>query len=110
MCTNDNQTALHLAVHQGHLGIVERLVGYGAKLNIQDTNGDTPLHIALVRGDAELLTVDTPQMKKVSLTIIWVVYIVKHNTCYRHPQALQFYIYIYIYIKCSPHNSKWRPM
>ena len=103
MCTNENQTALHLAVHQGHLGIVERLVGYGAKLNIQDTNGDTPLHIALVRSDAELLTVDTPQMKKVSLTIIilCVVHIVRHNTCYPHPQALQFskqvYIYVYIY-------------
>jgi E3 ubiquitin-protein ligase mind-bomb len=64
-CTNENQTALHLAVHQGHFGIAERLVGYGAKLNIQDTNGDTPLHIALVRGNAEVLTADTPQMKKV---------------------------------------------
>lgn len=67
-CTIENQTALHLAVHQGHLGVVERLVGYGVKLNMQDTNGDTPLHFALVRGNAEVLTADTPQMKKVSHT------------------------------------------
>ena len=32
---NDMQTALHIAVHQGHGRIVERLVGFGAKLNTQ---------------------------------------------------------------------------
>ena len=70
MCTNDNQTALHLAVHQGNLRVVERLVGYGAELNRQDGSGDTPLHVALVRESAEVLTADTPQLKKVSVYIV----------------------------------------
>ena len=63
--TNDNQTALHLAVHQGHCKIVERLVGYGVELNVQDENGDTPLHFALARESVESLSPDTPQLKKV---------------------------------------------
>lgn len=67
-CTNENQTALHIAVFQGHLDIVERLVGYGAQLNIQDSNGSTPLHLALTGGSTEHITADTPQMKKVSYT------------------------------------------
>ena len=65
-CTNENQTALHLAVHQSHLPIVERLVGYGAKLNVQDVHGDTPLHIALVSEIKGIETSNTPQLTKVS--------------------------------------------
>lgn len=68
-CTNENQTALHLAVFQGHLAIVERLVGYGAQLNIQDSNGSTPLHLALTSYSTERITADTPQMKKVSYSL-----------------------------------------
>ena len=64
-CTNENQTALHLAVHQCHLATVERLVGFGAKLNVQDCNGDTPLHIAHVSESVEILTSNTPQLTKV---------------------------------------------
>ena len=65
MCTREKQTPLHLAVHQGHLGVVERLVGYGANLNVQDSNGDTPLHIALVRDNEDVISSNTPQLKKV---------------------------------------------
>lgn len=67
VCTNENQTALHLAVHQAHLCIVERLVGYGANLNVQDVNGDTPLHIALIRDNTDVLNSDTPQLRRVSI-------------------------------------------
>ena len=45
--TETGQTALHLAVHQGHARTVERLVGFGIDLNMQDSDGDTALHIAL---------------------------------------------------------------
>ena len=62
--TNLNQTALHLAVHQGNTKIVERLVGYGADLNVPDSDGDTPLHIALARDTVDNLSADTPQLKK----------------------------------------------
>ena len=59
------QSALHLAVHQGHARIVERLVGFGIDLNIQDSNGDTALHIALLKTSADVLSAETPQLKKV---------------------------------------------
>ena len=64
--TNVGQTALHLAVHQGHTRIVERLVGFGINLNIPDSDGDTALHIALSRDNAKTLSAETPQLKKVS--------------------------------------------
>ena len=59
------QTALHLAVHQGHARIVERLVGFGINLNLQDSDGDTAVHIALSRDTAKPLSAETPQLKKV---------------------------------------------
>ena len=80
--TNMGQTALHLAVHQGHARIVERLVGYGVNLNVQDNDGDTALHTALVRETVDSLTPETPQLKKVSVVkcslhishdIVWII-------------------------------------
>ncbi|KAF7482178.1 E3 ubiquitin-protein ligase MIB1 [Sciurus carolinensis] len=43
----NQQTALHLAVERQHTQIVRLLVRAGAKLDIQDKDGDTPLHEAL---------------------------------------------------------------
>ena len=44
---------------------MERLVGFGIDLNIQDSDGDTALHIALARDTADTLSAETPQLKKV---------------------------------------------
>ena len=63
--THELQTPLHLAAHKGNGTIVERLVGFGANLNVQDKDGDTPLHIVLMVRQAEALTEDTPQLMKV---------------------------------------------
>ena len=63
--TDTGQTALHIAVHQGHARIVERLVGFGIDLNLQDSDGDTALHIALSRDTTDSLPAETPQLKKV---------------------------------------------
>ena len=63
--TETGQTALHIAVHQGHSRVVERLVGFGSNLNIQDDDGDTALHIALSRDTADALSTETPQLNKV---------------------------------------------
>ena len=59
------QTALHMAVHQGNARIVERLVGFGIKLDTQDSDGDTALHMALSRQEVDVLSTETPQLKKV---------------------------------------------
>ena len=64
-CTNEGQTALHLAVYESYYRIVERLIGYGVDLNTQDENGDTPLHIAISRASMKTVPADTPQLKKV---------------------------------------------
>ena len=80
--TDTGQTALHIAVHQGHARIVERLVGFGINLNVQDSDGDTALHIALSRDTADILSAETPQLIKVlPFSIQW-------NPCIRTPQYL----------------------
>lgn len=58
-------TSLHIAVHEGYIKIVERLVGFGANLNATDEDGNTPLHFALVRDTMQQPSNDTPQVKKV---------------------------------------------
>ena len=67
---NDNSTALHIAVATGHSRIIERLVGFGCGLSLQDKGGDTPLHLALQRDTADALSAETPQLMKVtSMTV-----------------------------------------
>ncbi|XP_054655339.1 E3 ubiquitin-protein ligase MIB2 isoform X1 [Dunckerocampus dactyliophorus] len=46
---NRNQTALQLAVTQGHTNLVQRLVAEGADVNMEDEDGDTAMHVALLR-------------------------------------------------------------
>ena len=44
--STENETALHGAVYLGHIPVVERLVEQGAKLDIKNDRGWTPLMIA----------------------------------------------------------------
>ncbi|XP_059145038.1 E3 ubiquitin-protein ligase MIB2-like [Physella acuta] len=46
---NRQQTPLLLAVSQGHMSIIELLVTKGADTNVSDEDGDTCLHLALMR-------------------------------------------------------------
>ncbi|KAM6929251.1 E3 ubiquitin-protein ligase MIB2 isoform 2-T2 [Lycodopsis pacificus] len=46
---NRNQTALQLAVTQGHTDLVQLLVSEGADVNMEDEDGDTAMHVALLR-------------------------------------------------------------
>lgn len=46
---NRNQTPLQLAVTQGHTDIVQLLVDEGADVNMEDEDGDTAMHVALLR-------------------------------------------------------------
>lgn len=75
---------------------MERLVGYGTQLNIQDSNGDTPLHIAVARESVEVLTTDTPQLRKVSSTAKCVRSVHLCSVCH--------YICITTYISCCGFN------
>ncbi|XP_012717378.2 E3 ubiquitin-protein ligase MIB2 isoform X6 [Fundulus heteroclitus] len=55
---NRNQTPLQLAVTQGHTELVQLLVDEGADVNMEDEDGDTAMHVALLR----------PQLANVMLT------------------------------------------
>ncbi|CAL4158048.1 unnamed protein product [Meganyctiphanes norvegica] len=46
---NKKQTPLLLAVSQGHCGLVELLVDHGADVAATDEDGDTALHLALLK-------------------------------------------------------------
>jgi len=63
--TDRGQTALIISVHQGYTRVVEKLVGFGADLNIADADGDTALHLAMVRETIATITSDTPETSRV---------------------------------------------
>ncbi|XP_041378188.1 E3 ubiquitin-protein ligase MIB2-like [Gigantopelta aegis] len=46
---NRQQTPLLLAVSQGHTALIELMVSQGANVNVADEDGDTCLHLALMR-------------------------------------------------------------
>nr|XP_043893697.1 E3 ubiquitin-protein ligase MIB2 isoform X2 [Solea senegalensis] len=46
---NRNQTPLQLAVTQGHTELVQLLVAESADVNMEDEDGDTAMHVALLR-------------------------------------------------------------
>lgn len=53
---NDNaQCALHLAVLTGQTNLVRRILVAGAEATVRDGNGNTPLHLACICGDLEIV-------------------------------------------------------
>ncbi len=63
--TDQLYTPLHAAAIKGYVRIIERLVGYGADLNIADSDGDTALHLTLGRDNMASPSQDTPEIVKV---------------------------------------------
>ena len=51
------ETALHLAVDNGHKDIVELLLAKGANVNAPGKSGETPLHLAALRGQGGIAEV-----------------------------------------------------
>ena len=84
------RTPLHAAVMKGNCILVERLVGYGADLNIQDHEMATPLHIAtFIASNSDKVLADTrvfapsertPELNKVRKLFIMNVH-VSHIAC-----------------------------
>lgn len=60
---NRKQTPLLLAISQGHCALIELLVTMGSNLNAEDEDGDTGLHLALMRqrtGFADVNEMEAP--------------------------------------------------
>lgn len=64
---NQTHTPLHCAIIGGYSAIIEALVGYGADINAADLEGNTALHILLIKKVAKPLSEElTPHIVKVS--------------------------------------------
>lgn len=50
-------TPLHIAVEKGQVSMVQTLLQYGADINIQNNNGQTPSDLAMALGDQDCLDV-----------------------------------------------------
>ena len=48
---------------------MEKLVGFGADLNLADADGDTALHLAMVRETIATITSDTPETSRVRILL-----------------------------------------
>jgi E3 ubiquitin-protein ligase mind-bomb len=62
---NRQQTPLLLAVSQGHWTLIELLVNAGAIVNVHDEDGDTCLHLALMRQTVATEKDATPTLESV---------------------------------------------
>ena len=67
---NRQQTPLLLAVSQGHMSIIELLVSKGADVHVEDEDGDTCLHLALMRQTVSMDSEESPMLESVSAVLI----------------------------------------
>ena len=66
MMNNRTHTPLHCAAIEGYGTIIEALVGYGADINATDLEGNTAMHIILIKKNGKPPSEElTPQIVKV---------------------------------------------
>lgn len=65
MRNNRRQTPLILAAGQGHTHVIELMVTKGAEVSAEDEDGDTSLHLALVRQEVYAERDDSPIIQQV---------------------------------------------
>ncbi|ODN05603.1 NF-kappa-B inhibitor cactus [Orchesella cincta] len=68
------QTALHVAVLAGQPKLARRLVAAGARVDMRDRNGNTPLHLACTQGDMESLQALTTALAVLETTELQLKY------------------------------------
>lgn len=68
------QTALHVAVLASQAKLARMLVAAGARVDMRDRNGNTPVHLACIQGDLESLKALTTALAVVETTQIQLKY------------------------------------
>ncbi|XP_075213933.1 E3 ubiquitin-protein ligase mind bomb 2 [Lycorma delicatula] len=66
---NRKQTPLHLAVSQGHCSVVELIISSGGDINATDDEGDTALHLALMKRKS--ITTEINELEAPTIFGIW---------------------------------------
>ncbi|XP_052759643.1 E3 ubiquitin-protein ligase MIB2-like isoform X2 [Mya arenaria] len=66
---NRQQTPLLLAVSQGHIGLMDLLVSQGADVNVEDEDGDTCLHLGLIRTSVTAEQEDNPILEHIRVQL-----------------------------------------
>nr|XP_020019938.1 ankyrin-2 isoform X4 [Castor canadensis]XP_020019940.1 ankyrin-2 isoform X4 [Castor canadensis]XP_020019941.1 ankyrin-2 isoform X4 [Castor canadensis] len=56
-CNQNGLNALHLAAKEGHVGLVQELLGRGSSVDSATKKGNTALHIASLAGQAEVVKI-----------------------------------------------------
>lgn len=57
VCTNEGQTLLHLAAIKDYYKLVLYLINKGSRIDYKDVNDFTPLHLAFMNGNREIIEV-----------------------------------------------------
>ena len=68
--TYEGFTALHVASNEGNIRAIECLVGYGADVGAQESQGITSLHLILSKMNMKPLSEWTPYLNKVRKTTV----------------------------------------
>lgn len=67
----DTQTPLHLAVYLNQVPVVKALVANGACVELQDQDGNTPLHVACEHGTFDCANEMIRQASPSKLTLVF---------------------------------------
>ena len=65
---DSGQTALHVAIQESHIPVIEQLIKYGADVNAKNSSGFTPLYMIIMCRDFFDIPSDaSPEIKKVQM-------------------------------------------
>ena len=88
------QTALHIAVNKGHVGVVKTLLGLQCHPSLQDSEGDTPLHDAISKKRDDMLALLLDHNADILLTNNNGFNALHHAALRGNPSAMKVLLYL----------------
>ena len=90
--TGSGYTSLHLAVEEGHKGIVEFLIENGADVNARSTNYDISLHLAVEEGHKEIVELLIQKESDINAQDFWGMTPLHLAVWREHPEIVELLI------------------